>query len=115
MARINIGLRQARMIANLPFAERLAFIAEELPILLQSAQGLYAVSEVVSQMPRESMLLKGTPKRKLPRYSSSWTSYGAQKKTFEAHRRVDGLVLRSALEAEKERLLLVEMGVENEY
>lgn len=59
MARIDIGLRQARKIVNLPFAERLAFIAEGLPILLQSAQGLYAASEAVSQMPRESMLLKG--------------------------------------------------------
>lgn len=59
MARIDIGLRQARKLVNLPFAERLTFIAEGLPILLQSARGLYAASEAVSQMPRESMVLKG--------------------------------------------------------
>lgn len=59
MAKIDIGLRQAHKLANLSPDKRTAFIAEGLPILLESARGLYAASQVISDMPRESSVLKG--------------------------------------------------------
>ncbi|MCO5154080.1 MULTISPECIES: hypothetical protein [unclassified Shinella] len=59
MSKIDIGLRQGRKLVNLPNEERVAFIAEGLPILLESARGLYAASKAVSHMPRESNVLKG--------------------------------------------------------
>jgi len=59
MTKIDIGLRQARKLVNLPHDERIAFISEGLPILLESARGLYVASQAVSHMPRESAVLKG--------------------------------------------------------
>jgi len=59
MAKTDIGLRQAHRIANMPADERTTFIAEGLPILLESARGLYAASQKVSDMARESSVLKG--------------------------------------------------------
>ncbi|EPR21205.1 MULTISPECIES: hypothetical protein [Agrobacterium] len=59
MTKIDIGLRQARKLTNLPHDERTAFISEGLPMLLESARGLYAASQTVSHMPRESAVLKG--------------------------------------------------------
>ncbi|MDP9813335.1 hypothetical protein J2W42_006208 [Rhizobium tibeticum] len=59
MAKTDFGLRQAHRIANMPADKRTAFIAEGLPILLESARGLYAASQKVSDMPRESSVLKG--------------------------------------------------------
>ncbi len=58
MARIDIGLRQPRKLVCLPFAERLTFIADGSPILLEEGRGLYAASEAVSQLLRLSMVLK---------------------------------------------------------
>lgn len=46
MARIDIGLRQAHKLANMPPDRRTAFNAEGLPILLESARSLYAASQV---------------------------------------------------------------------
>lgn len=59
MAKIDVGLRQAHKLANLPPDKRTAFISEGLPILLESARGLYAASQVISDMARESSVLKG--------------------------------------------------------
>ncbi|PTM88395.1 hypothetical protein [Mycoplana dimorpha] len=59
MAKTDIGLRQAHKLANMPADKRTAFLAEGLPILLESARGLYAASQKISDMPRESSVLKG--------------------------------------------------------
>ncbi|TCQ71932.1 hypothetical protein EDF68_1233 [Ochrobactrum sp. BH3] len=59
MAKTDIGLRQAHKLANMPADKRTAFIAEGLPILLESACGLYAASQKIADMPRESSVLKG--------------------------------------------------------
>ncbi|MGP4751501.1 hypothetical protein [Agrobacterium pusense] len=59
MAKIDIGLRQARRLANLSYEERLGFIAAGLPILLESSRSLYAASQTVSEMTREANVLKG--------------------------------------------------------
>ena len=59
MVKTDIGLRQARRLVQMPFDERVKFIAEGLPILLESARGLYNASKAISDMPRKSSVLKG--------------------------------------------------------
>lgn len=59
MVKMDIGLRQARKLVQMSFDERVKFIAEGLPILLESARGLYNASKAISDMPRESSVLKG--------------------------------------------------------
>lgn len=59
MVKIDIGLRQARKLVQMSFDERVEFIAEGLPILLESARGLYNASKAIADMPRESSVLKG--------------------------------------------------------
>lgn len=59
MSKIDIGLRQARKLVQMPYDERVKFIADGLPILLESARGLYRASEAISDMAHESSVLKG--------------------------------------------------------
>jgi hypothetical protein len=57
--KLNIGLRQARRLCQMPQEERLAFIAEGLPMILASAQGFWRASLNLRDAPREAEVLKG--------------------------------------------------------
>jgi hypothetical protein len=54
----DIGLRQARRLCQLDDAERLAFIAEGLPVILRSAQGFWAAAEKLQAHSREAKVLE---------------------------------------------------------
>ena len=56
---LDIGLGQARRLCQMAQDERLAFIAEGLPIILASAQGFWSASRLLHNMPREAEVLKG--------------------------------------------------------
>jgi len=53
-----IGLRQARRMCQLSEKDRLSFIAEGLPIILNSAQGFWKASQQLDALPREAKVLK---------------------------------------------------------
>ncbi|MBL8578695.1 MAG: hypothetical protein JNK47_15845 [Mesorhizobium sp.] len=53
-----IGLGKAALICNMPAKERLAFIAEGLPILFESARGLAAAAQALQAFPREAEILE---------------------------------------------------------
>jgi hypothetical protein len=53
-----IGLRQARQLCAMPAEKQLAFIAEGLPIILESAQSLMRASRTLPDFPREAELLE---------------------------------------------------------
>lgn len=56
----NIGLRQAQGLCQMAQDERLAFLAEGLPIILSSAQSLWRGSRKLhKEMPREAGILEG--------------------------------------------------------
>ena len=60
MAKVNIGLRQAKLLCQLPKKERLDLIGEGLPIILQSARGFWRASgQLVDNSPREADVLEG--------------------------------------------------------
>jgi hypothetical protein len=44
MAKVNIGLRQAKMLCQLPKKERINLIGEGLPIIFKSARGFWRAS-----------------------------------------------------------------------
>jgi hypothetical protein len=54
MADLNIGLRQARRLAEMPIQERLGFIAEGLPVIRDSARSLLAASKALPGRERET-------------------------------------------------------------
>ena len=54
----DIGLRQARIVANLSLDERFGLIAEGLPIILHSAQDLIAASTALAEHPRAAQILE---------------------------------------------------------
>lgn len=56
---IGVGLRQARKLCQFSHKDRLAFLAEGLPIILSSAQGFWSASKQVTGMPREASVLEG--------------------------------------------------------
>ena len=55
----DIGLHQAKRLCQLSAPDRLALIAEGLPIILDSAQGFWKASQQLSGHPREAKLLEG--------------------------------------------------------
>ena len=55
----DIGLHQAKRLCQLPQQQRLDFIAEGLPIILNSAQGFWAASQKLEDLPREAKVLEG--------------------------------------------------------
>jgi hypothetical protein len=55
----DIGLRQAKRLCHMPHDRRLAFIAEGLPIVLQSARGFWSAAKAVKDQPREAAVLEG--------------------------------------------------------
>jgi hypothetical protein len=60
MAKVNIGLRQAKKLCQLPKEERLGLIAEGLPIILESARGFWRASgQLANNNPREADVLEG--------------------------------------------------------
>jgi|TARA_R110002051_G_scaffold230170_2_gene292225 hypothetical protein len=52
-------LHQAKRLCQLPQQQRLDFIAEGLPIILDSAQGFWAASQKLEDLPREAKVLEG--------------------------------------------------------
>ena len=59
MARLNIGLRRAKLLCQMPTKERLDFIAEGLPVILESARGFWRASEkLADDNPREADVLE---------------------------------------------------------
>ncbi|MBO9547073.1 hypothetical protein [Caulobacter sp.] len=56
---IDIGMRQLRALANMPPKQRWNVIAEGLPILLTSAEALYAASRVNDENARVREILQG--------------------------------------------------------
>lgn len=56
---LNIGLRQARRLCQMPHEERLAFLSEGLPIILTSAQDFWQASCQLKDRFREAEVLKG--------------------------------------------------------
>jgi len=57
--RPSIGLRQARRICQLSDRERLNFIADGLPVILESAQGFWKAAQQLERTPREALVLEG--------------------------------------------------------
>lgn len=57
--KITFGGRQARALCNINHSERLDFIAEGLPIILQSARGFWHAAEALGDSPREAAVLAG--------------------------------------------------------
>lgn len=57
MAKLNIGLKQARRVCQLSPQARLAFFAEGMPQILASAQGFWSASEQLEGAPREAQVL----------------------------------------------------------
>jgi hypothetical protein len=55
----NIGLRQARRLCQLPERKRLPFIAEGLPVILDSARGFWKAAQPLQDHPREAKVLEG--------------------------------------------------------
>jgi len=56
---LGIGLRQARRLCQLPEPDRLAFISEGLPIILNSAEGFWDASRQLDAHSREAEVLEG--------------------------------------------------------
>lgn len=59
MARVNIGLGQAKLLCQMQQKERLNFIANGLPIILESARGFWVASGQLADKPREADVLAG--------------------------------------------------------
>ena len=59
MSRPEIGLRQARLLCQMKHGERLDFIAEGLPSILDSARGFWNASQQLKDAPREAGVLEG--------------------------------------------------------
>lgn len=57
--RPDIGLRQAKRLCQMPERERLAFISEGLPVILESADGFWRAAQRLTEHPREARVLKG--------------------------------------------------------
>lgn len=57
--RPDIGLRQAKRLCQMPHNQRLAFIAEGLPIILGSAQGFWKAAEQLGHQTREATVMEG--------------------------------------------------------
>jgi hypothetical protein len=59
MTKLNIGLKQGRRLCQMSSNERLGFIAEGLPIILESARSFWKASQQLTEMPREAEVLSG--------------------------------------------------------
>jgi len=57
MSKLDIGLRQGKILCQMNHNERIDFLAEGLPIILDSARGFWAASQQISAMPREADVL----------------------------------------------------------
>lgn len=59
MSKLDIGLRQSKVLCQMRQGERLDFIAEGLPVILESARGFWAASQLLTDKPREADVLEG--------------------------------------------------------
>ena len=55
----NIGLKQAKVLCQLPHQKRLTFFAKGLPIIQESADGYWKASLQLRGFPREAEVLRG--------------------------------------------------------
>ncbi len=55
----SVGLRQAQVLCTMDHKQRLAYIAEGLPIILSSAEGYWDAACRLKDMPREAEVLQG--------------------------------------------------------
>ena len=55
----DIGLHQAKRLCQLPERERLPFIAEGLPVILDSAQSFWKAAQQLKDYPPEANVLEG--------------------------------------------------------
>src|ERR1700733_11896207 len=55
----DIGLHQAKRLCQLPERERLPFIAEGMPVILDSARGFWKAAQQLKDHPREGRVLEG--------------------------------------------------------
>lgn len=58
MSKLDIGLRQGKLLCQMKHAERLDFLAEGLPIILESARGFWKASQQLGELPREADVLE---------------------------------------------------------
>ncbi|MGH6818386.1 MAG: hypothetical protein ACREC1_06395 [Methylovirgula sp.] len=58
MSDLDIGFGQAKRLCQMKYNDRLAFLAEGLPIILDSARGFWVTSQQLSAMPREADVLR---------------------------------------------------------
>lgn len=58
MCKLHIGLGQGNVLCQMKHDERIDFLAEGLPIILDSARGFWAASQQLSAMPREAKVLE---------------------------------------------------------
>lgn len=54
-----VGLGQAMRLSNMPASKRLEFIAEGLPVILESALSLFSAARTLRGFPRETRILEG--------------------------------------------------------
>ena len=55
----NIGLRQAKVLCQMPHEKRLNFLADGLPVIHESAEGYWKASLQLRKFPREAEVLSG--------------------------------------------------------
>lgn len=59
MSKVNIGMKQARRLAELSAKDRWKFLAEGLPLIHDSSFGFWSAANALLEQPRESEVLKG--------------------------------------------------------
>lgn len=59
MGKVKIGLKQAQRLAKLSQAKRLAFLAEGMPLIRDSAFGFWSAAQSLPEHPREREVLEG--------------------------------------------------------
>lgn len=59
MAKLNLGMRRAVLLCQMPMNRRLDLIAEGLPVILDSARGFWQASQQLAEQPREAEVLEG--------------------------------------------------------
>src|ERR1700693_4570393 len=58
MRKLDIGLGQGNLLCQMKHDDRLDFLAEGLPIILDSARGFWAAAQQLSALPREADVLE---------------------------------------------------------
>lgn len=75
--KLNIGLGQARRLCQMKQTNRLAFIAEGLPVILESARGFWSAEKLIETNPREAKVLRGFAEEEAAKILICWMSRAA--------------------------------------